>query len=130
MKNYRKYQLLFSMSFLLIFSVVIFTIYILNGYYREYTNIRGIYILDNVIEIIVDTSTLKKIEKNNTLFLNSKKKKYQIISIEKNVYKDRKYYHQVLLKIRGINKDTKINVSIYNKKRKLIYLFIDGFKEE
>ena len=39
----------------------------------------------------------------------------KIISIEKNIYKDKKYYHQVLLKIKGINKNTKINISIYNK---------------
>lgn len=131
MKKYRKYQLLFSINLLTIAIFVLFLITIFIKYYNEYTKINASYILDNIVEIVINTKELKQIEKNNYVYLNSKKTKIEMISTTKNIYQRKKtYYHQVLLKINGITNKSTLNISIFYKKEKIINLFFDCWKEE
>lgn len=131
MKNYKKYQMLFTISFVYIIVFMFFISYLYNNSYVKYTKINGIYILDDIIEIVVDKKSLLNLEKNKYIYLNSKKKKIKIISIDKNVYKkNNKYYHQILLKIKGITENTKLNISIFNKKEKLLDMLLKCWKED
>lgn len=131
MKNYKKYQLLFSLN---LFVISIFTFFItmcsLNSY-NEYTKLNSVYILDNIIDVMLTTKDLKQLEKNNYLYLNSKRKRVEILNITKNILKKgNTYYHQTRLKIDGISSKTNLNISIYQKKRRIIRLFFDCWKEE
>lgn len=99
--------------------------------YNEYKKLDVIYVLDNVIEVFLTEEDLKQIQKNNYLYLNSKKQKVKFLSITKNVYQRKKLsYHQVLLEISNINKNTTLNISIFREKKKWITLLKDSWKEE
>ncbi len=131
MKRYKKYQLLFTIN---VFTITIFILLLTMLFikdYNEYTKINASYILDNIVEIVITTKELKQIEKNNYIYLNSKKTKIEIISTTKNIYQRKKvYYHQILLKINGITNKNLLNISIFNKKERMINLFFDCWKEE
>lgn len=131
MKRYKKYQLLFTINIITIIIFVLFLITISIKYYNDYTKISSSYILDNMVEIVITTKELKQIEKNNYIYLNSKRKKIEIISTIKNIYQRKNIkYHQVLLKINHITDKSILNISIFNKKEKIIKLFFDCWKEE
>lgn len=131
MKNYKKYQLLFTINLITIIIFSLFLITISTKYYNEYTKINSSYILDNIVEIVITTKELKQIEKNNYIYLNSKRRKIEIISTIKNIYQRKNIkYHQVLLKINNIKDKSTLNISIFDKKEKIIKLLFDCWKEE
>ncbi len=130
MKRYKKYQLLFTINIIIIILFILFVISLTKINYNEYTKLNSIYIIDNVVESVVTSKQLKYLEKNNFVYLNSSRKKIEILSITKNIYKrDGEFYHQILLKINKIKENTIINMSIPQKKRKLIILIKDCWKE-
>ncbi len=131
MKRYKKYQLLFMFNLFLVILFIVFFIVIFIKKYNEYTKISSIYILDNIVQIVITTDELQQIQKNNYVYLNSKRKKIDIIAITKNVYKRNQInYHQVLIKLRPVDEKTILNISIFHKKRKMIELFWNCWKEE
>lgn len=98
--------------------------------YNRYYKIDGTYIKENHIRLIVTDKILKDIEKNNYVYIKSKKEKIKIITITKNIYKSkRKNYHEVLLKVKIENKED-IELSILEEKKELITMFKDCWKED
>lgn len=131
MKRYKKYQLLFTINLFFMILFILFFIIICIKKYNEYTKINGIYILDNIVQIVITTDELRQIQKNNYVYLNSKRKKIDIITITKNVYnRNRINYHQVLIKLESVDEKTILNISIFQQKRKVIELFWTCWKEE
>lgn len=131
MRKYKKYQLLFSVNLIFISIFMIFIFKCIFKNYDEYSKLNSVYILDNIMEIVVTTKELRQLEKNNCIYLNSKKKKIKILSIVKNILKkDDVCYHQVRVNINNVSRDTILNVSIYNKKERMIRLFFDCWKED
>lgn len=127
MKNYKKKYLIRYITVLYIFIIVLFILYSLNNYYSKYKIYRGTFLLDNMFEIIVPNKSLKYLEKNKYIYINSIKKKYKIININKNIYKNN---NLVVLKINDLINKNKIIVSIYDDKEKLINIFKIFFKED
>ena len=127
MKNYKKKYLIRYITVLYIFIIVLFILYSLNNYYSKYKIYRGTFLLDNMFEIIVPNKSLKYLEKNTYIYINSIKKKYKIININKNIYKNN---NLVVLKINNLINKNKIIVSIYDDKEKLINIFKIFFKED
>ncbi len=127
MKNYKKKYLIRYITVLYIFIIVLFILYSLNNYYSKYKIYRGTFLLDNMFEIIVPNKSLKYLEKNKYIYINSIKKKYKIININKNIYKNN---NLVVLKINNLINKNKIIVSIYDDKEKLINIFKIFFKED
>jgi len=68
-----------QLIFISIFMIFIFKCIFKN--YDEYSKLNSVYILDNIMEIVVTTKELRQLEKNNCIYLNSKKKKIKIRKI-------------------------------------------------
>lgn len=131
MRKYKKYRLLFFYNFLTIVSFLITLIYFSNNKYNEFIKINSIYVINDSIKIIVDTNTLKIIEKNKYVYLDSKKYPIEIIYITKNISRNNnKAFHEIVFKINNIKLNNNLNISIVSNKKSYITMFQSCWKEE
>ena len=117
--------------------IVIFIILLINLFkhrYRTYKNINSIVVTENYLELIINSNDLKLLNSSNYLYIDNKKKKREIISIEKDVLKrDNITYHDVIIRVKFPNKykdNDYVKLTIYNKKEKLFSIFKSCWKEE
>ena len=133
-KNYEKNQLIITMSFLLIVIFIILLINLFKHRYRTYKNINSIVVTENYLELIINSNDLKLLNSSNYLYIDNKKKKREIISIEKDVLKrDNITYHDVIIRVKFPNKykdNDYVKLTIYDKKEKLFSIFKSCWKEE
>lgn len=130
-RKYRAYQFLFSFNFIVIVMFFIFLGSSRFYSYNEYTKLNAIYVVDNIIHVVLTSKEFKQLEKNRYLYLNSVKKKVNILSVTKNIYKrENIFYHQVSLEIKGVSDSTTLNVSMLKKKENVVNLFRTCFEEE
>lgn len=130
-RKYRAYQFLFSFNFIVIVMFFIFLGSSRFYSYNEYTKLNAIYVVDNIIHVVLTNKEFKQLEKNRYLYLNSVKKKVNILSVTKNIYKrENIFYHQVSLEIKGVSDSTTLNVSMLKKKENVVNLFRTCFEEE
>lgn len=131
MRNYKRYKIIFILSFIVIVSLIIFILNLWVNSYQDYEKLNSIFIEDNRISFIADDNTFKNLRKNKYLYYNGKKKKIKIINITKNIYKkSNKKYHQILVEVPGITSEENLNISIYKNKKKIISLFFEAWKED
>lgn len=133
-KNYEKNQLIITMSFLLIVIFIIILINLFKHRYRTYKNINSIVVTENYLELIINSNDLKLLNSSNYLYIDNKKKKREIISIEKDVLKRNNVtYHDVIIRVKFPNKykdNDYVKLTIYDKKEKLFSIFKSCWKEE
>lgn len=133
-KNYEKNQLIITMSFLLIVIFIILLINLFKHRYRTYKNINSIVVTENYLELIINSNDLKLLNSSNYLYIDNKKKKREIISIEKDVLKRNNVtYHDVIIRVKFPNKykdNDYVKLTIYDKKEKLFSIFKSCWKEE
>lgn len=133
-KNYEKNQLIITMSFLLIVIFIILLINLFKHRYRTYKNINSIVVTENYLELIINSNDLKLLNSSNYLYIDNKKKKREIISIEKDVLKRNNItYHDVIIRVKFPNKykdNDYVKLTIYDKKEKLFSIFKSCWKEE
>lgn len=133
-KNYEKNQLIITMSFLLIVIFIILLINLFKHRYRTYKNINSIVVTENYLELIINSNDLKLLNSSNYLYIDNKKKKREIISIEKDVLKrNNTTYHDVIIRVKFPNKykdNDYVKLTIYDKKEKLFSIFKSCWKEE
>lgn len=133
-KNYEKNQLIITMTFLFIVIFIILLINLFKHRYRTYKNINSIVVTENYLELIINSNDLKLLNSSNYLYIDNKKKKREIISIEKDVLKrDNITYHDVIIRVKFPNKykdNDYVKLTIYNKKEKLFSIFKSCWKEE
>lgn len=125
--NYKKNQLIISITILLITVQLYFVNYCFNNYIKSYKTITGVVISNNIVQVMVDNDNLKRIYNNKYIFIDNKKYYKENKSITKNIMKKGKTnYHSILLKIK-LNKKYKTNdaiiITIYDKKIKIISMF-------
>ena len=121
MRNYKKYSTIFIISFIEVLSFILFIFNLFINKYQDFKNLNGIFIEENRVSFIVDTTTFKRLRKNKFIYYNGKKKKLKILDITKNIYKkEKKAYHQILVEIPGIKNAKNLNISMYkNRKSKI-----------
>ena len=133
-KNYEKNQLIITMTFLFIVIFIILLINLFKHRYRTYKSINSIVVTENYLELIINSNDLKLLNSSNYLYIDNKKKKREIISIEKDVLKrDNITYHDVIIRVKFPNKykdNDYVKLTIYNKKEKLFSIFKSCWKEE
>lgn len=130
MKIYKRYKLLFIIN---CFTIILFLssiVYFKVTKYNDYLKINANYIKKNQVRIIVEDKLFKKIEKNPYVYANTKKKKIKIVSITKNIYREKKKsYHEVFLNL-DLERKGNIELSILNKKKEFITMFKECWKEK
>ena len=133
-KNYEKNQLIITMTFLFIVIFIILLINLFKHRYRKYKNINSIVVTENYLELIINSNDLKLLNSSNYLYIDNKKKKREIISIEKDVLKRNNItYHDVIIRVKFPNKykdNDYVKLTIYDKKEKLFSIFKSCWKEE
>lgn len=133
-KNYEKNQLIITMTFLFLVIFIILLINLFKHRYRTYKNINSIVVTENYLELIINSNDLKLLNSSNYLYIDNKKKKREIISIEKDVLKrDNITYHDVIIRVKFPNKykdNDYVKLTIYDKKEKLFSIFKSCWKEE
>ena len=133
-KNYEKNQLIITMTFLFIVIFIILLINLFKHRYRTYKNINSIVVTENYLELIINSNDLKLLNSSNYLYIDNKKEKREIISIEKDVLKrDNITYHDVIIRVKFPNKykdNDYVKLTIYDKKEKLFSIFKSCWKEE
>ena len=125
MRNYKKNMFLSYISFLFLILFFLFVLYIYLNFYYTYNYYKGIYVIDDICEVYVKRGDAFYLKKNPYVYLNSKRRKVKLISTDKI---NNKYYN-VLLKIKNINKDTKLNISIFKSKNRIIDMLIKPWRE-
>lgn len=125
MKNYQNNINLFIINFITLIATTILAIYLFFKPFNTYKSIDGIVVLENVYTIVINDKLLKSIQKNNYVYIDSKKTHIDIISVTRNYYKN---YHQVLIRLKS--KKEKIKVSIFYQERNFIQLFLECWEED
>lgn len=126
-KNYEKYEcLIFVIIVFIVIESVICYLYF-NNKYRTYLNITSIIVTDDYVKTYVDSKTLRKLNQSKYFYVDNKRLKYDVISIEKNIMKKNKdYFHEVMINFKIPKKykdnDT-INISIYSNKSAIYTIF-------
>lgn len=130
MKIYKRYKLLFIIN---CFTIIVFLssiVYFKVTKYNDYLKINANYIKKNQVRIVVEDKLFKKIEKNPYVYVNTKKKQIKIVSITKNIYREKKKsYHEVFLNL-DLERKGNIELSILNKKKEFITMFKECWKEK
>ena len=130
MKIYKRYKLLFIIN---CFTIIVFLssiVYFKVTKYNDYLKINANYIKKNQVRIVVEDKLFKKIEKNPYVYVNTKKKQIKIVSITKNIYREKKKsYHEVFLNL-DLERKGNLELSILNKKKEFITMFKECCKEK
>ena len=125
----RNYEDKFLLSVFIIFFYLIFTALIIFLFFNKhfiYKNFTGVVSNKNVIFMVKDSDT-KYFYHNATLFNDSKKRKFSISKVHKNILtKDNDKYHQIAINFKFSNnyKDNDaLTISLRQKKERLIDIF-------
>ena len=131
-KNYEKNQLLISISFIFIILCFIFITNIFTYKYRSYKVLDAILITDNYLKIIITSNDLKLLKSTQFIIIDNHRLKMELIDIQKDILKQRKYYSEVTLKVNTPKKyhdGAYLKVTIYDHKKRLINIFKSCWKE-
>ncbi len=133
-KNYERNQFIITITFFVLIITIILLLNLFKFRYRTYKNINSIVITDNYLELIVNNNDLKLLNSSNYLYIDNKKLKRKIISIEKNVLKKHNQtYHDVIIRVKFSPKykdNDYVKLTLYDKKEKLVNIFKSCWKED
>jgi len=124
----RKYQNnigIFMMNFMVLILGVVLLTYIFLSPFKSYQVCDGNIVLDNIYELLVDRKTLKCLQRNKYVYVDGEKKKFEIISVNRNYYKN---YNQVLVRCKS--RKEKISISIYRGKKSFLTMFLECWEED
>lgn len=103
-RNYEKIYLVIYMILLLFILEILFVCYLVFNKRYSYIKFNGIIRTDNFVMIMVKDRQIEYFYQSNYLYHDSKKRKFEIIEIDKNVYKEKgEYYHSILIKVKTDN---------------------------
>ena len=133
-KNYEKDQLVITTSFIFIIVFLIFIFKLFNIRYRTYNLIDSIVINDNYLELIINSKNYKLLKSSKFVYIDDKKIKIEITSIERNVIKkNREKFHEVIIRLKVPKKykdNDVVTLTIFDKKTEIINIFKSCWKEE
>ena len=133
-RKYEKYELVVFISVIFVFILVVFLIIINKSRFRTYTSISAFVLSKHYIETYVTDYELKLIKNRNIVYIDNRKRKVKIDSVERNILKRKKViYHGVMLKLDVPDKykdNDYIKISLYQNKIKITRMFKSCWKEE
>lgn len=91
--NYEKINLVIGLIVILIITEIYLLIMSINMKIDNYKTFNSIVVKENILELFLDKEELSLFRKNNNIYLNSSKKRFNIDKIEKISNKDKKYYY-------------------------------------
>ena len=99
-KRYEKIYLLIFVIILLFILEILFFSYLFIYKRYNYIKYNGVVRTDGYVMVMVKDIDVNYFYKSNYLFNNSKKKKFEIIELNKNVYKkNNNFYHLLLINV-------------------------------
>jgi len=135
MKNsYENNKLIISCSFFFFIIVIFLCIYSIKKDYKTYHILNSVVSYENTVELMVSDKEYKQLRRIKFVYIENKKKTFQIKSVIRNVLKrEKEFNHHIVLELE-IDKEKKakdsISIVIYDDKKSLFSLLINSFKEE
>ncbi len=129
--NYEKINLVIGLIVILIITEIYLLIMSINMKIDNYKTFNSIVVKENILELFLDKEELSLFRKNNNIYLNSSKKRFNIDKIEKISNKDKKYYYiKIRTKLPKKYKDgSVVKITIFKEKEKLIRIIKTCWKE-
>jgi len=132
LKKYEKIKGIIAASILLLISEIVL---LLSFYYfriNTYHKYSSIIFSNSLIYLMLDNNELKDIYKNNSFYCDGKKHKLIIDHINTKVLKrDGKYYNQLFIKYKSINRDNEIlDIILLDNKINIFEMFKIMWKED
>ena len=124
MKKYKNCESIIILDFIFLVTSVFVLISVFTKDIPDYEVVQAEKVVDNVYVVLISKKYFKNFEKNQYVYVNSKRKKIEIIEVTKNYYKN---YHRILIRYND-NKNI-LKMSIYKEKKKFIELFIKCWEE-
>lgn len=126
-KSYESFgKVLVGFSFFLIcvfITIIIFS----NKKVVLYEVFNGVIFNKNIVVLVLDNDEIKLFSKNKNLYIKNKKKKFEIIKIDKDILeREGKKYNQVYIKVNISNMykvNDVVNISIMNKNVSSLKIF-------
>lgn len=133
-KNYENNQLIITLSFIFMIITILSMIKLCKIRYRTYQNLGSIVLTDHYLQSTISNEQYQLLKSSNHLYIDNKRYKLEIVDVEKNILKNaKKSYHQIIMRVNFPKKYKDrdyINLTIYNKKEKVIHIFKTCWKEE
>ncbi len=124
MKKYKNCESIIILDFIFLVTSVFVLISVFTKDIPDYEVVQAEKVVDNVYVVLISKKYFKNFEKNQYVYVNSKRKKIEIIEVTKNYYKN---YHRIL--IRYNDSKNILKMSIYKEKKKFIELFMKCWEE-
>ena len=124
MKKYKNCESIIILDFIFLVTSVFVLISVFTKDIPDYEVVQAEKVIDNVYVVLISKKYFKNFEKNQYVYVNSKRKKIEIIEVTKNYYKN---YHRILIRYND-NKNI-LKMSIYKEKKKFIELFMKCWEE-
>ena len=133
-RSYEKYSSVVVITIIFFISFIICFVLVNKSRFRTYLNINAVVISRHYVEAFITDYELKLLKNRNIVYIDNKRIKVKIETVEKNVLKKKKItYHEIILKL-NIPKEYKdndyIEISLYKNKDKVIRIFKSCWKEE
>ena len=121
-----KYESIFIYNFIFLIVGLFIIISILNKLIPIYIVTKASLVLDNTYSAFIDNKTLKQLNKNPYVYIDSKRIKIEIIDTYKKYYKN---YNKVIFKIKKKINNKELDISIYNNKDDFKKIFFKCWEE-
>ena len=121
-----KYESIFIYNFIFLIVGLFIIISILNKLIPSYIVTKASLVLDNTYSAFIDNKTLKQLNKNPYVYIDSKRIKIEIIDTYKKYYKN---YNKVIFKIKKKINNKELDISIYNNKDDFKKIFFKCWEE-
>lgn len=122
--NYEKHFLLNTFIFIFLLFLILFFVTLFIKKIDCYEMINGNVRKNDLIELYVSDSQLKKVYRSEYLFIEGKKYRYSLEQVDlKVLYFEKNYYSFVLIsvdKLKGYSDNQNISIAIFDKKIKFI----------
>lgn len=117
------------------FLLVIFSIfYLLHGFYKTYILVSATVTNYDTMEMVVDSDTLSRLNKNKTIYVGGKLHTIKIENVVRDIFlKENISYHQVQFTIKLTKRYRLLDVvtvTLYNGEKPLITIFQSCWKGE
>ncbi len=133
LKKYEKTFLLYFFIYLFLAGILILLFYCFSGKFNNYYAINGVVFGNDIVEVMVTSSELKILYKNGFLYLDDKKKNYDIVKVNKNILKTKnKKYHEVLisLDVDNMKENDILQLVFCDERIKIFEIFKSIWKED
>ena len=125
-RRYKKYGISILCSFIFIILIIILLVNITIKKYNTYTTLSALVINNELINLVVNDKELKYLQTKKEVFIDGKKKNVEIVDVFRDVLENK---HEIYLSVKTKYKDKEIiEVSIFNKKEKIINMFIKSLE--